>query len=309
MALKKRKASSPFLRFILVLGALVAVGVSAGIPLYLDSPKRTNANDPSRVKTATPVPIVPGATNTPTVCPTANPNISCISQTSWCSPATGTYPVYTGTNDLQPGTGVDGGDAAGVGGIAWCGTNFVDPSRACALSQTAATPLPPSGHHYLKFSLGWTDGYYAESNYITNAWNCSWSGTIPEIDLSQATVIEFWARGKDGGEDIQFQIMTGSGTCGTACASEPYPYPSTPTCWYQVASDKLHLDKYLEGGLLSTTWQRVRIPVCDIQWTGAAAKSPPQIQDMSNVVIFGFLGFAQAGSMEFYVADLVGKKF
>ncbi len=302
---------------------LIAAGLGA-FPLWLDAPQRANQFDPKAgivLPTAVPVDtstitptitptfsITPTPSNSPAFTATSTPSITATptdtpyfsptftptpSETFTESPTFSESPTFTETPNaptptytpyipcftppgapllMQPlfeGTGTWQLGPAG-GSAQWC-----NPAPS-TLTQDTIDPHS-GGFAHLIWTLSWASGWWAGGGYN---W-ASWWDPAKQFDKANYDTLEFWIRGEVGGESVIRGVI--------ACNSTPSNGMEFPIT-----------DRYI-GPSLTTSWQQVIIPLCDIDF-GTADPSKMWEIDLSTVA-------SESGAATFYVADMYLVKY
>jgi hypothetical protein len=306
--------------------ALGLAGVLSGFPLWLDAPVRNNPFDPKGADyrpsqpvfsptdsftisptfsvsptysdTLTPSPSYspsPNFTATATLTATPTPTISDTytpgpAATDTFTPSPTNTPGSGGSCFSTPGTGpvgqvilyddnyngIAGGCASCMGGTwgAQNQTNFTSD-----FTNVYGNDIAPGDEH-MNCAMAWTDGYYSGNGYRWDGW---WD-PAHQYDLANYDTLEFWVRGENGGEvAVNMNILCSTGQ----------------------SSDFVLVDAAGTGGILghplSTTYEKVVIPLCSLTWAGATTTN------MAGVTIF--CNAPQAGAVTLYIDEMVFNKY
>jgi hypothetical protein len=191
------------------------------------------------------------------------------------------WPLYTGTGSYQKGP-------AGTG-AAWA-----EPSTNPCV-QGGCTGVPSSinndptfphtpATNALLWHLSWNSGFWAGGGYNWAGW---WDPTLTSCaDGTVYDTLEFWIRGAVGGETaitVSLACSDGSGTAGGGSTN-------TITITGKYASCAL-----------TTTYQLVKIPLCDFDWSGGNRASIWEM-DLS-------CGSADFGEVDIYTSDIYLQKY
>jgi hypothetical protein len=193
------------------------------------------------------------------------------------------WPIYTGTGMTQHKN--QGGQ-----GSSWSSTAGFCTETACTsydpspdFINGSAAPAHTVGANVLQWHFSWEAGYWDGGGYNWAAW---WDMSLANCaDGTAYDTLEFWIRGDLGGESgLTIQLTTSDGSCTGDGGS----------------TNALALTGKYASCALTTSYQKVRIPLCDFDWS---------LANQASIWGINLSGTTQQGDINFFIADMALQKY